>query len=221
MNKQVLVVGLGRFGMSLLRALHARGAEVLAVDRDPKRVSEAAPHAAEAFALDASVEQDLRRAHPADRDLSICAIGDESREASILCTALLRQLGAPRIVARANSQLQGRILRLVGAHEIVNPLEDFGTRFADQFMFERLKGELPLGADLVIAEIAVPADFAGKTLAEIRLPARFSLTVVATRRTESGEVALPSPEQKIERGDILVVVGRKSAVVRFLGGAGP
>lgn len=219
MNKQALIVGLGRFGMSLVRALNARGVEVLAVDRSPDRVDQAAAHAAEAVVLDASVEDELRRARPADRDLCICAIGDESSEASILCTALLRQLGAPRVVARANSQLQGRILKLVGAHEVVNPLEDFGKRFADQFAFERLKGELPLGADLVIAEIALPDEFAGRTLADLKLPARFSLTVVATRRSGGGEVKLPSPDQRMESGDVVVVVARRSAVVRFLGEA--
>lgn len=219
MNKQALVVGLGRFGMSLVRALNARGVEVLAVDRSPERVDQAAAQAAEAVVLDATSEVELQRVRPADRDLCICAIGDESSEAAILCTALLRQLGASRVVARANSQLQGRILRLVGAHEVVNPLEDFGKRFADQFAFERLKGELPLGADLVIAEIATPEDFAGRTLAELKLPARYSLTVVATRKGDGGAVKLPSPEQRMESGDILVVVARRSAVVRFLGEA--
>jgi trk system potassium uptake protein TrkA len=191
----------------------------LAVDRNPDRVDQAAAHTAEAIVLDASVEDELQRTRPADRDLCICAIGDESSEASILCTALLRQLGAPRVVARANSQLQGRILKLVGAHEVVNPLEDFGKRFADQFAFERLKGELPLGADLVIAEIALPEEFVGQTLADLKLPSRFALTVVATRRSAGGEVKLPSPDQRMESGDVVVVVARRTAVVRFLGEA--
>lgn len=216
MTKQALVVGLGRFGMGLVRALGARGVEVLGIDRDPERVERAAAHAVEAVALDATVEDDLRRARPDDRDLCICAIGDQSSEASILCTALLRQLGAKRVVARANSRLHGRILGLVGAHQVVNPLEDFGERFADQVAFERLRGELPLGGDLVVAEIAAPEDLVGSTLAELKLPTRHALTVVATRRGESGEVRLPKAELRIEDGDILVCVARKSAVVRFL-----
>jgi trk/ktr system potassium uptake protein len=203
--------------MSLLRSLSARGVEVLAVDRDPQRVESAASVAAEAMALDAAVEEELRKALPSQRDLCICAIGDESNEAAILCTALLRQLGAKRIISRANSQLQGRILNLVGAHEVINPLEDFGARFADQFAFERLRGELPLSGDLVIAEIQPPESFVGQTLAELKLPTRFSITVVATRRTDETEVRLPAPDLLIETGDIIIVVARKSAIVRFLG----
>lgn len=213
--KQVLIVGLGRFGMSLARALGERGVEILAVDCKASRVDDAASFTAEAIVLDASQEDELKKARPADRDLCICAIGDESNEAAILCTALLRQLGAKRVVSRANSQLQGRILKLVGAHEVVNPLEDFGKRFADQFAFDRLKGELPLGGDLVVAEIQAPEDCIGKTLAELKLPSRFSLTVVANRRG-AGEVLLPAPDLRIEAEDILIVVARKSAVVRFL-----
>ena len=216
MHKQVLIVGLGRFGMSLLRSLSARGVEVLAIDRDPQRVESAAPHAVEALALDASVEEELRKALPAERDLCICAIGDESKEASILCTALLRQLGAKRIIARANSHLQGRILKLVGAHEVINPLEEFGARFADQFAFERLRGEMPIGGDLVVAEIETPASLVGQTLAEIRLPNRFSITVVAVRGPGDRQVSMPKPDLRLEAEDVLIVVARKSAVVRFL-----
>jgi trk system potassium uptake protein TrkA len=203
--------------MSLVRALNTHNVEVLAVDREAQRVEAAAPYATEAMTLDASIEEELQKTRPADRDLSICAIGDESSEASIVCTALLRQLGAKRIVARANSQLHSRILKLVGAHQVINPLEDFGERFADQFAFERLKGELPLGGDLVVAEVEVPAKFVGQTLADLKLPARFSVTVVATRAGEAGAVRLPSPDQRVEANDIMIVVARKSSIVRFLG----
>jgi trk/ktr system potassium uptake protein len=217
MTKQALVVGLGRFGMSLARSLAERGVEVLAVDADPKRVEDAADVVAEAAVFDATDEDELGRAQPGARDLCVCAIGDESHEASILCTALLRQFGARRIVARASSKLHGRILKMVGAHEVVNPLEDFGERFADRFVYERLKGELPLGNDLVIAEVEAPSDFAGKTLAELRLPARFGVTVVATRCAGASGVKLPTGEQKIQEKDTLVVVARREALSKLAG----
>ena len=203
--------------MSLAKALSARGVEVLAVDRDRERVEDVTAFVAEAVALDAVNEEELARVRPAERDLCVCAIGDESSEASILCTALLRQLGGRRIVARANSALQARILHLVGAHEVINPLEEFGARFADQFAFDRLKGELPLGGDLLVAEVQPPDEFVGKTLSELRLPARFSVTIVATRRAGAPDVHLPTPDQRIGADDIMIVVARKSAIARLVG----
>jgi trk system potassium uptake protein TrkA len=217
MTKQALVVGLGRFGMSLARSLADRGVEVLAVDADAKRVEDAAEVVAEAAVFDATDEDELSRAQPSARDLCICAIGDESHEASILCTALLRQLGAPRIVARANSKLHGRILKMVGAHEVVNPLEDFGERFADKFVYHRLKGELVLGNDLVVAEVEASQDLVGKTLADLRLPARLGVTVVATRSEGVSGVRLPTGEQTIQDKDVLVVVARREALSKLAG----
>lgn len=217
MTKQALVVGLGRFGMSLARSLADRGVEVLAVDANSKRVEDAAEVVAEAAVFDATDEDELRRAQPNARDLCICAIGDESHEASILCTALLRQLGAPRIVARANSTLHGRILKMVGAHEVVNPLEDFGERFADKFVYHRLKGELTLGNDLVVAEVEASQDLVGKTLADLRLPARLGVTVVATRSEGGAGVRLPTGDQTIQDKDVLVVVARREALAKLAG----
>jgi len=217
LTKQALIIGLGRFGMGLAQSLAERGVDVLAVDADPKRVEDASEIVSEAAVFDATDEDELARAQPANRDLCVCAIGDESHEASILCTALLRQLGAPRIVARANSVLHGRILKMVGAHEVVNPLRDFGERFADTFVYERLKGELPLGGNLVVAEIEARSDFVGKTLAELRLPGRLGVTVVATRGNGSAGVSLPSPDQVIREGDILVVVTKRDMLKQLAG----
>jgi trk system potassium uptake protein TrkA len=90
--------------------------EVMAIDEDEERVREASSFAASAVAFDATDEASLARAAPERRDLSVCAIGDEGREASIICTALLRQMGSPLVVASPPMYVHERILRLVGAH---------------------------------------------------------------------------------------------------------
>lgn len=126
MKKQAIVIGLGQFGMSVARALSERGVDVLAVDIAEERVRVAAGFAAEAACFDAMDTDALARTSPERREVCICAIGDEAKEASIICTALLRQMGAPRVIARANDDLHERILKLVGAHQVVNPERAFG-----------------------------------------------------------------------------------------------
>ncbi|MBC7172273.1 MAG: TrkA family potassium uptake protein, partial [Polyangiaceae bacterium] len=128
MARQAIVIGLGQFGMAVARALSERRVEVLAIDLSEDRVRAVAPFVAEAAAFDATNEEALARTSPERRDLCVCAIGDESRESSIICTAMLRQMGAPRIVARANDPMHERILGLVGAHRVVNPEREYGQR---------------------------------------------------------------------------------------------
>lgn len=217
MRKQVLVIGLGQFGMALAESLSRKGADVLAVDGDPRLVQEASAFAAQAAAFDASDEDALARAEPARRDVAVCAIGPVSREASILVTALLRQMGAPRIIARAADDLHARILRLVGAHETVNPERAVGERLASRLVLSGLVDEVPVGDDLVLSEVRVPLSFVGRPLQDLALPRRFSLTVVAIRPSqEAGAPRLPTPKDLLREGEILVLAGRPGAVASML-----
>jgi trk system potassium uptake protein TrkA len=216
MIKQAIVIGLGQFGMAVAQVLSERGMEVLAVDLVESRVRAAAEFAAEAACFDAMDTDALMRTSPERREVCICAIGDESREASIICTALLRQMGAPRVIARANNDLHARILRLVGAHQVVNPEREFGERFANHILYERVRNEMSLGEDLLITELTPPASLVGRTLADLQLPRRYGITVVAIRRAGRGAVFVPSPSDTVEEQDVMVVVSRPDAVALLM-----
>ncbi|HNS98413.1 MAG TPA: TrkA family potassium uptake protein [Polyangiaceae bacterium] len=215
MKKQALVLGLGPFGMALVRSLTALGVDVLAVDKNPKLTRLAADIAAEAASFDGADEEALARAAPGRRDVCICAIGDESRDSAIMCTALLRQMGARRVIARAADPVLARILKLVGAHEVVNPENAFGERLAVHIAHEGVMGEYPLSAGIIITELLVPEAFVGKTLIELELPRKHGITVVALQRG-SDTVPTPDPRSPLRRNDMLVVVSRVGAVSTLL-----
>jgi trk system potassium uptake protein TrkA len=211
-----LIIGLGQFGMSLARTLTELGVEVLAVDSDRQLVQTAGGFATEAACFDASDEDSLARADPSRRDLCVCAIGNEAREASIIVTALLRQMGAQRIVARATDDLTERILRLVGAHQIVNPERAFGERLANRLLYRDIVEELPLGDDLVITELRPPPALVGRSLAQLRLLERFNVNVVALRSATAGATITPDLERPLASEDILVLVSRPESIRKLL-----
>lgn len=215
MAKQALVIGLGRFGVAVAAALSERGVEVLAVDVDEARVRAAADVVTEAVMLDATDADALGRLAPDRRDLCIVALGDDSMRASILCTALLREMGGKRVVARSSDPLQARILRRVGAHEVVDPLRDFGARFATHLVHENVLGELPLGPGLVITEMRPLKAMVGKSLAELKLPREAGITVVGIR-TGPVDVVLPDPQRPLTEQDVLIVISEPAAVGRLI-----
>jgi len=216
MKKQAIVIGLGQFGMALSRALTERGVEVLAVDTSEERVRLASSFVTEAACFDGTDEQSLIRASPERREVCICAIGDDARDASIICTALLRQMGAKKIVARANTDVHARILRLVGAHHVVNPEREFGERFASQLLHDSIIGELMLGEDLLITELKTPLSFVGKTIESLPLTRRFGVTIVAIRRQAQARVIIPEPKERLEADDVLVVVSKQGAITQMV-----
>ena len=213
MAQQILIIGLGQFGMSLARTLSEKGAEVLAVDSDKVLVDEAAEFVAEAVTLDATDETELGRLLPQQRDAVVCAIGDASKEASIMCTALLRQMGVRRIIARANDRMHRRILQLVGAHEIINPEQEFGKRFAMRILYRHIVADTSLGEDLQLTEIVPPPPMVGKTLIDLELPRRFGAIVAALRR--DGKVIRPDPADPLRADDKLLIVSSEEAIARL------
>jgi trk system potassium uptake protein len=217
-DRQAIIIGLGQFGMSVARALAKQGVDVFAVDENEERVNLASTFVAEAARFDATDADMLQRAAPARRDVCVCCIGDSSKEASIICTALLRQLGARRIIARANDAMHARILTLVGAHQIVNPEQEFGERFASQLLHAHIVGEMALGPGVFISEVTVPKSFVGAGLFELQLPKKYGVTVVAIRRASSGQVGVPDAATRLGDGDVLVLVAPEGAVGRMLEG---
>ena len=215
MAQQFLIVGLGQFGMSLSRTLSEKGAEVLAVDVNPSLVEEAAAFVTEAMVVDATDEDELARLEPRKRDVAVCAIGDEAKESSIICATLLRQLGAPLVVARANDKMHQRILQLVGAHQVVNPEQEFGKRFANRLLYRDIVVDTILGEDLHLTEIRILPGMVGKTLLHLALPKRYGVMVVGIRRGSPARVVQPSADESLQADDHLIIVSCESAIAKL------
>jgi trk system potassium uptake protein len=218
MSQQIMIIGLGQFGMSLARTLSDKGAEVLAVDVNKSLVEEASAFVAEAVLIDATDETELARLEPSKRDSAVCAIGDDSKEASIICTALLRQMGAPVVIARANDKMHQRILKLVGAHRVINPEQEFGKRFANSLLYRDIVVDTNLGEDLHLTEIRIQPGMIGKSLMELSLPKRFGVMVVAIRRGSPAQVLQPSPSEPLQDNDNLIIVSSESAIPKLTKG---
>ena len=217
MNQQILIIGLGQFGMSLARRLSEKSAEVLAVDINKDLVEEASSFVAEALTLDATDEKSLLSINPRSRDSAVCAIGNDHKEASIICTALLRQMGVPNVVARAYDKTHQRILKLVGAHEIVNPEQEFGKRFANRLLYKDLVIKTDLGDDLQLTEISVAGFMVGSNLIELSLPTKFGVTVVGVRHHKSERISLIDPTTQLNQNDTLIIVAQDSSIASLMG----
>jgi trk system potassium uptake protein TrkA len=204
--------------MSLARTLSEKGAEVLAVDVNKNLVEEAATFVTEAVVLDATDETELARLEPDKRDSAVCAIGDDSKEASIICTALLRQMGTPFIIARANDTMHQRILHLVGAHQVINPEQEFGKRFANRLLYRNIIADTNLGEDLHLTEICVQPSMIGKNLIDLALPKRFGVMVVGIRKGTEAKILQPSPGEPLHADDTLIIVSSESAIPRLIKG---
>jgi trk system potassium uptake protein len=218
MAQQVLIIGLGQFGMALARTLSEKGVEVLAADINKELVEEAAEFVTEAMVIDARDEAEVAGLEPGKRDVAVCAIGGDSKEASIICTVLLRQMGAPLVIARVTDKLHHRILNMVGAHQTINPEEEFGKRFANRLIYRNIIADTKIGEDLQLTELRVQPSMVGKNLIELALPRRFGVIVAGIRRGSQERIVQPSPNEVLRADDDLIIVSKESAIPELIKG---
>jgi trk system potassium uptake protein TrkA len=212
------VIGLGRFGSRLARNLAQSGAEVIAVDRDRRVVEELRDQVTLAIALDATDEAALKGQGIDAVDCAVVGIG-HNFEANALTTALLKSLRVTRVISRAGNQMQAKILARIGADGVVNPEDESADRWSHRLLSPFMIDHVELGEGYALVQIGVPAEWRGKTLAELDLRKRYSVTVVAIKRrieaaTPSGvdadggaQIDTPLPNSRVGAEDTLILAG--------------
>lgn len=213
-EKTYLVVGLGRFGTALCLRLTESGAHVIAVDKVRARIDELADKLEYVGQLDATDEAALAKVGAKDVDVAIVCLGART-ESTILVTAILIEMGIPKVVARANDDLQARILAKVGAHGIISPEAEMGRRTADLLEKPWLNEFTELSDENhITGKIPVSDEMVGKSLKELALPSRYGTIVMIVER--SGKNILPHADLVIENGDKIWLFGEKARMAPLI-----
>jgi trk system potassium uptake protein TrkA len=188
---------------------------VLAVDTDAHKVEKIMDEVTHAVQADALDEEALKALGIRNFDVVIVSIGHDM-EASILTTVMLKEMGVKTVVAKARTELHGRVLAKVGADKVVFPERDMGSRVARGLVSKNILDQIDLSPDFSILELVAPEEFVGRSLAESGIRKKYGVNILAIRR--GSEVLIsPGANQVIQEGDLLVAIGRNDRLQR-LGG---
>lgn len=206
MARQIMVVGVGRFGSAVARELEQLGHEVLAVDRDPRAIAAIADDVTQAIVADAVDQDVLTELGAPEFDAAVVAIGTDERS-SILATTLLNRLGVKLVVAKAQNKLHGEILQMVGADRVIYPETETGTRVAHSLTMPlSVSDYFDVGPGYGLAKLSV-ASFAGKTLDDLELRTRYGVTPLFLRRGDK-VIVNPHGSERLTAKDELTVAGK-------------
>ncbi|KXH79841.1 TrkA family potassium uptake protein [Sporosarcina sp. HYO08] len=213
MKKEFVVIGLGRFGGSIVKELVELGADVMAIDISAERVDEYASIATQAVTADTTDESALRSLGIRNFDHVVVAIG-ENIQASILTTLMLKEIGVERITVKAQSDYHAKVLQKIGADQVVHPERDMGIRIANNLLSNNILDYLELSDEYSIVEIRANEMLAGYTLIDLDIRAKYGVNIVAIKR---GNQILVSPQaiEKIQLDDVLIVIGSDLDIHQF------
>jgi trk system potassium uptake protein TrkA len=220
-RKKIAVIGLGEFGLILVKCLHREGHEVIAIDKSMDLIDDIADHCTTAVCLDSTDEKAMHSQGLEEMDAVILASAD-NLEMMVVTIDILKKIGVKEIVARYKNELQIRILNMFGITKTFNPEERAALNMAEQFSHHSMRMSTILTDEYRIAEIDVPPIFVGKSLSESHLKEEYRLNIVTIKRRDPRNlsreeiIGIPISSTVLQKNDILILFGKHDDIDRFL-----
>lgn len=203
--KQVLVIGAGRFGASITETLYKMGHDVMLVDESEEVINKLSSCSTHAFQGDATDERTISSIGVNNFDVCVIAMGSDI-QASILIGIILKEAGAKYVVAKAQNELQAKVLYKVGVDKVVFPEREMGVKIAQSLVSTNIMDYIELSPDYSIVEIAALDEWIGKSLIQLNMRNKYAVNIMAIKKGSEINVS-PSAETIIKEDDILIVIG--------------
>ena len=206
MNKKtILLIGLGRFGLHIAKKLHELGHEVMAVDVNEEKINQAVPFVTDAQIGNSTNEEFLKSLGINNFDLCIVTISDDF-QSSLETTSLLKELGAKKVISRAERDGQAKFLLRNGADEIVYPEKQLASWMAIKYSADHILDYIEIDNEHAIFEVSVPKDWIGKTIGEIDIRKKYGINILGIKDDKKLNVNV-TPSQTLSSELSLLVMG--------------
>ncbi|MEE8792772.1 MAG: TrkA family potassium uptake protein [Erysipelotrichaceae bacterium] len=212
-TRSFLIIGLGRFGRHVASKLNDMGMQVMAVDKEEKRVEEVLNYVTNAQVGDGTNQDFLSSLGVRNFDVCIVAIGDDFL-AALETTSYLKELGAKKVVARASRDTQRKFLLRNGADDVVYPERDMGEWAAVRYAGDNIFDYMQLDGDFGVFEVGVPSAWVGRTIGEIGVRSHYKMNIVAVKTGKNMDV-MTGADYTLEPGQTLMVLGRTKDITKY------
>ncbi len=212
---RIAVIGLGVFGLNIAKALFKKGHDIITLDKRKDLVQKAQEFSTQAIVGDGTDKELLESLGIGDMDVAIVGIGS-NLGASILTAMHLKELNIKRIMARALSEDQGKILAKVGATDVIFPEHDMAIKIAQGLDTPNILDFLPITEEYEVVELVPPKSFISKSIRELDLRQKYGIQIIAIRELIPERMhILISPDFVIKDSDLLIVIGKGENIERL------
>lgn len=203
--KSVLLIGLGRFGRHIALKLEELHHQVMAVDKEEKRVNEILPYVTNAQIGDSTDEEFLHSLGVRNYDICIVAIGDDF-QSSLETTSLLKEMGAEMVISRAARDVHAKFLLRNGADEVVYPEKQLAYWTAIRFSSDHILDYIELDDAHAIFEIEIPEKWIGKTVGQLDIRNIHNINIMALKHNGIMDLNIRS-DTRIPQNHTMLVLG--------------
>jgi trk system potassium uptake protein len=207
MGLRIAILGLGDYGSELAKRLVEMRAEVIAVDKNVTHVQAISQYVSKAVVADITRRRALEEAGVDSADVAVIATA-ERFEATVLAAHHLREFQIPKIIAKVANIDQGKILKIMGVAQTINPETESADRTAHLLAYHRMIDYMRLSEDDFLLRTKALQSFIGLTVENLRK--KFKIDVLACKPADLPEgFKSTRGEQVINSGDELLMVGKR------------
>lgn len=211
--KNILLIGLGRFGRHLAIELNELGHDVMAVDSDEDRVNEVLPYVTNAQIGDSTNVDFLKSLGIRNFDVCFVTISADF-EGSLEATSLLKELGARVVISRAERDIQKKFLMRNGADQVVYPERQIAKWASIRYTADHILDYMEIDASHGIFEAEVPDEWHGKTIGELDVRRKYNINIIAVKDKDGVNLSL-STDTLLRQDDTILVIGEHSAIEKW------
>ncbi len=212
--KSILIIGLGRFGRHMAKKFSEQNNDVMAIDINEERINNVLSVVTNALIGDATNERFMETIGVRDFDLCVVAIGDNF-QSSLETTALLKDLGAKFVLARASRDVHAKFLLRNGADDVIYTEKETAERLAVKYGSDNIFNYIELNDEYSIYEIAVPSSWLNKSILKVNVRSKYGISILATKQGNN-IYPLPKPEHVFTDSESLMILGKNEDVSRFI-----
>lgn len=211
--KNILLIGLGRFGKHIAMQLNEMGHEIMAVDINEERVNRILPFVTNAQIGDSTDASFLESLGIGNFDICFVTIGG-SFQNSLETTSLLKELGANLVISRAERDVQEKFLLRNGADRVVYPEKQVAKWASIRYADDHILDYMEVDASHAIFEVAIPDEWIGRSVGELDIRRRYNINILAVKKEREVSVTI-SVDTVLEAGSTLLVLGDYKAIQKF------
>lgn len=212
MKKDIAIIGLGTFGFELAVQLTKRGNSILAIDIDEKKVNNIRDLVSVAVQADITDKDVLKQLEINKFDMVVFGMSS-ALESIILAITHLKKMGVKYIVGKANTRIKKEILLKIGADEVILPEIGIAKQLAEKISNPSLLEKIKIDDKNTIMEVSIPKKFIGKSLRDLDLRKKYDINVIL-KKTEKQTQTIIEPEELLQKGEIIVVIGNENTINR-------
>ena len=209
-HKSILLIGAGNFGKHIARKFNELGHDVMAIDQDEERINDMMSLVTSAQIGDSTNEEFLRTLGVDNYDVCIVSIGGDF-QSSLETTSLLKELGAKKVVSRAERDGQAKFLLRNGADEIVYPEKQLASWMGIRYSADHILDYIELDGEHAIFEVTVPKEWIGMTVGQLDIRRKYKINIMGIKKNGKFSVSI-TPDTVLTEDKTLMVVGEYKAL---------